>query len=137
MDPSQCGGSSRLCAHDPGSGKSACNSDSGSPLQIRDEYSHRHYLVGVAVTLSGGCGGTNAITGYIRVTAYLDWIRENTQDSPPCDPTSEPCADRYLEEYGFNDCETTFAPSGYCCVYPAETEYWCARSCGYWRVIVT
>lgn len=58
-------------------GKSACSGDSGSPLV--QQHQGKWYALGVASYGVEDCGGDNT---YIRVNAYLDWIKENSGLEP-------------------------------------------------------
>jgi secreted trypsin-like serine protease len=57
-------------------GNGACRGDSGGPAIYEDT------LVGVADFVINGCG-TESPDGYAKVSFFLDWIRENTNDSKP------------------------------------------------------
>ncbi|KAM8710620.1 hypothetical protein ACLKA7_017272 [Drosophila subpalustris] len=62
-----------LCIRTPG-GKSTCGGDSGGPLVTHDNPT----LVGVTSFVSGaGCTAGHP-AGFTRVTAHLDWIRQNS-----------------------------------------------------------
>ncbi|CAL4059401.1 unnamed protein product [Meganyctiphanes norvegica] len=70
-----------ICAGKDEGGKDACSGDSGGPLVVKKD--DRYVLVGI--TSLGKKGGTCQGAGiYTRVTAYLDWIKENTKDVLQC-----------------------------------------------------
>lgn len=66
---------SMICAESPG--KDACPGDSGGPLVVTDE-DGEYRLIGV---ISAGleCAKPGWPGIYTRVTAFLDWISENTK----------------------------------------------------------
>lgn len=62
-----------MCVRTAG-GKSTCAGDFGGPLVTREDPT----LVGVASFVSGSGCMANQPAGFTRVTAHLDWIRENS-----------------------------------------------------------
>ena len=69
-----------ICA---GSETSACQGDSGGPLSIRRN--GRVFQLGVVSFGTASCNlESKAANVYMKVTAYLDWIRENTSDGQYC-----------------------------------------------------
>ncbi|XP_063887739.1 proclotting enzyme-like [Scylla paramamosain] len=61
-------------------GKDACGGDSGGPLSVVER--ERHVVVGVAA-FGEGCARDKPGV-YSRVSKYLEWIRNNTQDANYC-----------------------------------------------------
>ncbi|KAL5275926.1 hypothetical protein ACFFRR_001633 [Megaselia abdita] len=61
-----------LCTGPLTGGKSICNSDSGGPL-IQDDI-----IVGIVSWGKMPCGQVNAPSVYVRVSAFVDWIKEQT-----------------------------------------------------------
>ncbi|GAB0086633.1 Peptidase S1 domain-containing protein [Sergentomyia squamirostris] len=64
---------SHICTGPLTGGISACNGDMGGPLVQNDE--NNIVQVGMAIRIFRPCGRHNAPTIYIRVSAYVDWIR--------------------------------------------------------------
>lgn len=62
-----------ICTGPLTGGKSICNSDSGGPL-IQDGV-----IVGIVSWGKMPCGQVNAPSVYVRVSAFLDWINEQTK----------------------------------------------------------
>ncbi|XP_035233263.1 transmembrane protease serine 9-like, partial [Stegodyphus dumicola] len=61
--------------------KDACSGDSGGPLIVKSD--GKWFSVGV-VSWGRTCGGLDLPGVYTRVSQYLDWIRDETADAPPC-----------------------------------------------------
>ncbi|XP_026485649.1 trypsin-1-like [Vanessa tameamea] len=73
-----------LCAGFPETAhKDACTGDSGGPL-INENSEHTYDLIGI-VSWGYGCARKGYPGVYTRVTKYLDWIRDNTEDACYCD----------------------------------------------------
>ncbi|CAH2085620.1 unnamed protein product [Euphydryas editha] len=73
-----------MCAGYPETAhKDACTGDSGGPL-IKENDDHAYDLIGV-VSWGYGCARIGFPGVYTRVTKYLDWIRDNTEDACYCD----------------------------------------------------
>lgn len=70
-----------ICAGAEEGGKDACDGDSGGPLSVVEE--ERYVLVGLAA-FGEGCARPGIPGVYSRVSKFLDWIRENTQDAMYC-----------------------------------------------------
>ncbi|XP_055625773.1 venom serine protease-like [Toxorhynchites rutilus septentrionalis] len=68
----------KICVHTPG--KDTCQLDSGGPLYLRGM--QRMYTIGI-VSYGGACGTGNPSVN-TRVSAYLDWIQNNTRDAAYC-----------------------------------------------------
>ncbi|EDV40759.1 uncharacterized protein Dana_GF10665 [Drosophila ananassae] len=64
-----------LCT-DGSRGRGACNGDSGGPLVLL--FQNTSYLIGVTSFGSAGGCELGAPTVYARITAYLPWIRQQT-----------------------------------------------------------
>ncbi|XP_017101524.2 brachyurin [Drosophila bipectinata] len=64
-----------LCT-DGSRGRGACNGDSGGPVVVL--FQNTSYLVGVTSFGSAGGCELGAPTVYARITAYLPWIRQQT-----------------------------------------------------------
>lgn len=76
-----------ICA---GTQAGSCQGDSGGPLSTRKN--GRVYQVGVVSFGTPGCGveGQMKPDIYERVTAHLDWIKQNTQDGNWCKAPETP-----------------------------------------------
>ncbi|KAL0831995.1 hypothetical protein ABMA28_001495 [Loxostege sticticalis] len=83
-----------LCAGYPATAhKDACTGDSGGPL-ITENEDHAYELIGI-VSWGYGCARKGYPGVYARVTKYLDWIRDNTEDgSNKIEPTFYSCMTR-------------------------------------------
>ncbi|XP_055371671.1 trypsin-7-like [Condylostylus longicornis] len=76
-----------LCAGDvKKGGKDACQGDSGGPLIAPSKSNGRTNAFALAgvVSYGYGCAKANAPGVYARVTKYLPWILQNTQNSCYC-----------------------------------------------------
>ncbi|XP_050349532.1 transmembrane protease serine 9-like [Nymphalis io] len=72
-----------MCAGFPETAhKDACTGDSGGPL-INENSEHAYDLIGI-VSWGYGCARKGYPGVYTRVTKYLDWIRDNTEDGCYC-----------------------------------------------------
>ncbi|XP_059610936.1 trypsin I-P38-like [Phlebotomus argentipes] len=72
-DPNELDTFTHICTGPLTGGVSACNGDLGGPLVQR---SGSYFVqVGIAVRAFRPCGQVGAPTVYIRVSAYVDWIR--------------------------------------------------------------
>ncbi|XP_061395948.1 serine protease 1-like [Musca vetustissima] len=65
--------SKNICTATP-SGTSTCSGDSGGPLALVNSGK----LIGVTSFVSSAGCQSGAPAGFVRVTSYLDWIKENT-----------------------------------------------------------
>lgn len=63
-----------ICASGAG-GKSTCNGDSGGPLVLLNNDTYT--LIGVVSFVSTAGCASGYPSGYVRVTSYLSWIKEN------------------------------------------------------------
>lgn len=63
-------------------GKDTCQFDSGGPLLYLDQRLNRYHLVGI-VSYGAACA-SNYPSVNVRVTSYLDWVVENTQEASYC-----------------------------------------------------
>ncbi|XP_064096495.1 coagulation factor XI-like [Macrobrachium nipponense] len=70
-----------LCAGGGEGQKDTCTGDSGGPMTV--EENGRHFLVGIT-SFGIGCGIRGSPGVYTRVTAFLDWVLENTKDAEYC-----------------------------------------------------
>jgi len=69
-----------LCAGAPG--KDSCQGDSGGPLVFKDG-GNNYDQIGV-VSWGYGCANPSYPGVYTRVSKYLTWIKDNTQDATYC-----------------------------------------------------
>nr|XP_022906487.1 venom serine protease-like [Onthophagus taurus] len=69
-----------MCTYTPM--KDACQFDSGGPVLWEDYDTRRLHLVGV-ISYGDGCAGNTASVN-TRVTSYIQWIVETTQDAQYC-----------------------------------------------------
>lgn len=75
-----------MCAGYPETAhKDACTGDSGGPL-ILENNDHVYELIGI-VSWGYGCARLGYPGVYTRVTKYLDWIKDNTEDGCYCSAT--------------------------------------------------
>ncbi|ODN06133.1 Coagulation factor X [Orchesella cincta] len=77
-----------MCAGHPEGKQDACQGDSGGPLNwedLREDSSKEgtKYVIGI-VSWGQGCARASFPGVYTRITKYLEWIRQNTQDSCFC-----------------------------------------------------
>ncbi|KAL1400290.1 hypothetical protein pipiens_007558 [Culex pipiens pipiens] len=72
--------SKQMCTYTPH--KDTCQGDSGGPLFFTDPENEQFYVVGV-VSYGYGCA-THKPAVYTRVSAYLDWIKTQTNDTSYC-----------------------------------------------------
>ncbi|XP_053641246.2 trypsin-7-like [Cherax quadricarinatus] len=70
-----------LCAGEVQGGVDACLGDSGGPLTVTQ--GGRHIIVGIT-SFGEGCARPNIPGVYTRVSKYLPWIMQNTQDATYC-----------------------------------------------------
>lgn len=73
-----------LCAGVEKGGLDACQGDSGGPLLVKNADLNTFHLAGV-VSWGEGCAREGYPGIYTRVSQYVQWIEENTQDSCRCD----------------------------------------------------
>lgn len=66
-------GSKTICTATP-EGTSTCSGDSGGPLVATSS----NTLIGVTSFVSSAGCQSGAPAGFVRVTSYLDWIKDNT-----------------------------------------------------------
>ena len=77
-----------LCASR--NGADACNGDSGGPLILKGDNFKSDILVGI-VSWGEGCARPGRPGVYVRVSQYLDWIKDITQiGKPTLSPTNHP-----------------------------------------------
>ncbi|XP_072949817.1 transmembrane protease serine 9-like [Epargyreus clarus] len=73
-----------MCAGFPETAhKDACTGDSGGPL-IMENDEHAYELIGI-VSFGYGCARKGYPGVYARVTKYLEWIHDNTDDACYCE----------------------------------------------------
>merc|ERR1711962_681986 len=119
---------SMICAGLPEGGKDSCQGDSGGPFVCKND-DDKPVLTGV-VSFGIGCALADYPGVYARVTAVLDWVKqnmgENVQPAPPppgpttAGPTTTagPCVDHYIgdnycdDENNNSECEMD---GGDCC----------------------
>lgn len=72
-----------MCAGYPETAhKDACTGDSGGPL-VAENDEHMYELIGV-VSWGYGCARKGYPGVFTRITKYLDWIKDNTEDGCYC-----------------------------------------------------
>ncbi|XP_013787189.1 chymotrypsinogen A-like [Limulus polyphemus] len=72
--------SSMICAG--GDETDSCSGDSGGPMVIKED--GRITIVGIVSFGLELCASSGWPSVYTRVSSFMDWIAENTMDSPPC-----------------------------------------------------
>lgn len=69
--------SNNLCAVHNIEGSAFCNADSGGPLIIGEGPNKR--LIGiVSWSTSADCGRVDSVDVYVRVSAFIQWIKDGT-----------------------------------------------------------
>lgn len=71
---------SMICAGYPEGGRDTCQGDSGGPLVCKNPYMESQWYVAGIVSHGEGCGQADEPGVYTRVSYFLDWIRENSND---------------------------------------------------------
>ncbi|XP_050735305.1 uncharacterized protein LOC127007894 [Eriocheir sinensis] len=73
--------SKMFCAE--GGKKDTCQGDSGGPLVYLEHTQNRYFLVGVT-SWGVGCGLPKYPGVYTKVSKFLEWVYEQTKDTPYC-----------------------------------------------------
>merc|ERR1711988_485708 len=81
---------SMICAGLPEGGKDSCQGDSGGPFVCRNNDDNA-VLTGV-VSFGIGCALPEYPGVYARITAVLDWVKENMGGDAPQAPSPDPTA---------------------------------------------
>merc|ERR1712200_259966 len=90
---------SMICAGLPEGGKDSCQGDSGGPFVCRDD--GKAVLTGV-VSFGIGCALPDYPGVYARVTAVLDWVKQNMGENGTSGPAPVCCVDNWI---GDNYCD--------------------------------
>ncbi|XP_071526051.1 trypsin-1-like isoform X2 [Panulirus ornatus] len=75
-----------LCAGLDEGGKDSCQGDSGGPLFTPGDGSQSHMIQIGVVSWGEGCAQPNFPGVYARLSKFLNWIDEKTNDATPCTP---------------------------------------------------
>merc|ERR1711962_1186808 len=127
---------SMICAGLPEGGKDSCQGDSGGPFVCRDD--GKAVLTGV-VSFGIGCALPDYPGVYARVTAVLDWVKQNMGGSAPPPPPPGPtttspgsCIDQWIEDNycdDENNNEECQFDGGDCCGDNVNTQYCSECAC--------